>query len=35
MNNGPCPLFQEICHPTYQYIRGLEDMTITALQRVR
>jgi hypothetical protein len=30
-----CPRFQESCHPSDQYIRGLEDMTNASLQRGR
>ena len=29
------PRFQESCHPSDQYIRGLEDMTNAPLQRGR
>ena len=29
------PRFQESCHPSDQYIRGLEDMTNASLQRGR
>ena len=32
---GGSPRFQESCHPTDQYIRGLEDMTNAPLQRGR
>jgi hypothetical protein len=30
-----CPRFQERCHPSRQYTRGLEDMTNASLQRGR
>ena len=30
-----CPRFQESCHPSDQYIRGLEDMTNAPIQRGR
>ena len=30
-----CPRFQERCHPSDQYIRGLEDMTNSSLQLSR
>ena len=29
------PRFQESCHPSHSYIRGLEDMTNASLQRGR
>ena len=29
------PRFQESCHPSHQYIRGLEDMIDASLQRGR
>jgi hypothetical protein len=29
------PRFQESCHPSDQYIRGLEDMTNASIQRGR
>ena len=29
------PRFQERCHPSRQYIRGLEDMTNAPIQRGR
>ncbi len=31
----PGPRFQESCHPSDQYIRGLEDMTNASIQRGR
>ena len=32
---GHSPRFQERCHPSRQYTRGLEDMTNASLQRGR
>ncbi len=29
------PRFQESCHPSHQYTRGLEDMTNARIQRGR